>query len=108
MMLIRDKVGDNIKEATKSIENDKFEIVSLEKDEEFFEAIMRKLQDELDIFHITKTIDGLAEIVELVDWLQISLGMTHLEEVIEDRKEKLGLYWKKYYIKDFDERAEKK
>lgn len=101
-MLIRDKVGDSIKEASKDLKNDKFEIISLETDEEFFEAIIRKLQDEIEIFHITKSIDGLAEIVELVDWLQISLGMTHLEQVIENRKEKLGLYWKKYYIKDFD------
>lgn len=101
-MLIRDKIGDNIKEASKDLKNDKFEIISLEADEDFFEAIIRKLQDELEIFHITKSIDGLAEIVELVDWLQISLGMTHLEQVIENRKEKLGLYWKKYYIKDFD------
>lgn len=101
-MLIRDKVGDNIKESSKGLKNDKFEIISLKTDEDFFEAIIKKLKDELEVFHITKSIDGLAEIVELVDWLQISLGMTHLEQVIENRKDKLGLYWKKYYIKDFD------
>lgn len=101
-MLIRDKVGDNLKEASKDLKNEKFEIVSLETDEDFFEAIIRKLQGELEVFHITKSVDGLAEIVELIDWLQISLGMSHLDKVIENRQEKLGLYWKKYYIKDFD------
>ena len=105
-MLIRDKIGDNLLEATKNIENQKFEIIELATDEEFFEAIMNKLKDEIEMLHITKSIDGLAEIVELVDWIQISLGTKHLDKIIENRQDKLGLYWKKYYIKDFDERVE--
>ena len=105
-MLIRDKIGDNLLEAAKNIENDKFEIIELATDEEFFEAIMAKLKDEIEMLHITKSVHGLAEILELVDWIQISLGTKHLDEIIEERKEKLGLYWKKYYIKDFDEENE--
>lgn len=101
-MLIRDKIGDNIKEIVKENEQKKvdFEIVQLETDEDFFEAIIQKIQDEIRLLHTTKSIDTLAEIVELVDWLQISLGTSQLENVIEHRKEKLGLYWKKYFIKD--------
>jgi len=102
-MLIRDKIGDNLLEASQNLENDKFKIIQLKTEEEFFEAIIEKLKDEIDLLHITKSIDGLAEIIELVDWIQISLGTRHLEKIIENRKEKLGLYWKKYYIKDFDE-----
>ena len=105
-MLIRDKIGDNLLKATKDMENEKFEIIELATDEEFFDAIMSKLKDEIEMLHITKSIEGLAEIVELVDWIQISLGTKHLDKIIENRKEKLGLYWKKYYIKDFDERTE--
>lgn len=103
-MLIRDKIGENIKNAIDKNEKVKFEVVSLENDEDFFESIVQKIKDEVELLHITKSVDCLAEIVELVDWLSISLGTTHLEDVIEHRKEKLGLYWKRYYIKDFDER----
>jgi predicted house-cleaning noncanonical NTP pyrophosphatase (MazG superfamily) len=105
-MLIRDKIGDNLLEATKDMENEKFEIIELATDEEFFDAIMSKLKDEIEMLHITKSVHGLAEIIELVDWIQISLGTKYLDKIIENRKEKLGLYWKKYYIKDFDERTE--
>ena len=103
-MLIRDKIGENIKNSILQNEKVKFEIVSLDDDGDFFEAIVQKIKDEIELLHITKSVDCLAEIVELVDWLSISLGTTHLEDVIEHRKEKLGLYWERHYIKDFDER----
>ena len=103
-MLIRDKIGEKIQKALEENKSAKFEVIKLETDEDFFEAIISKLQDEIELLHITKSVDSLAEIVELVDWLKISLGITRLDQVVENRKEKLGLYWSKYYIKDFDER----
>lgn len=101
-MLIRDNIGESIKKMIEKNQEKKadFEIVELSTDEDFFEAVIQKIQDEIKLLHTTKSIDSLAEIVELVDWLQISLGTTHLDDVIEHRKEKLGLYWKKYFIKD--------
>ncbi len=101
-MLIRDNIGESIKKMVEENREKKadFEIVQLETDEDFFEAVIQKIQDEIKLLHTTKSIDSLAEIVELIDWLQISLGTTHLDDVIEHRKEKLGLYWKKYFIKD--------
>jgi len=36
----------------------------------------------------------------LVDWLQICLGTTHIANVVEHRKEKMGLYYKKYYVRE--------
>jgi len=103
-MLIRDKIGQKIQKTLKETSNATFEVVKLETDEDFFEAVINKLQDEIELLHITKSVDCLAEIVELVDWLKISLGTTRLDEIVENRKEKLGLYWDKFYIKDFDER----
>ena len=103
-MLVRDKIGEKIQKALEKNEGAKFEIVKLETDEDFFEAVVNKLHDEIELLHITKSVDSLAEIVELIDWLKISLGTTRLDQIVEHRKEKLGLYWEKYYIKDFDER----
>lgn len=102
-MLIRDNIGDSIKQTLDEQKEKKFEIVSLETDEEFFQAIVQKIRDEIEMLHLTKSVDNLAEVVELIEWLQISLGMSHLSDVIEYRKEKLGLYWKKYYIKDIEQ-----
>lgn len=103
-MLIRDKIGENIKKAIDDNERVKFEVITLDNDSDFFEAIVQKIKDEVELLHITKSIDCLAEIVELVDWLNVSLGTSSLGDVIENKKEKLGLYWNRYYIKDFDER----
>ena len=48
----------------------------------------------------TKSVDDLAEIMELVDWIQVALGTTNINDVIQNREEKLGMYWKRYFIKD--------
>lgn len=100
-MLIRDKVAEQIQEAISKVNDSDVEIVTL-TNEEFFQAIITKIKSELDLLETTKSIDNLAEIMELVDWIQIALGTTNINDVIETRADRLGLYWKKYYIKEKD------
>lgn len=102
-MLIRDKVGEEIQKAIEKVADSEVEIRIL-TNEEFFEAIMSKIKSELDVLEKTKSLDSLAEIVELVEWIQVALGTTNLQDIIEERAEKLGLYWKKYYIKEKTEK----
>jgi predicted house-cleaning noncanonical NTP pyrophosphatase (MazG superfamily) len=99
-MLIRDLVGERIKEQLSRAIDSEFELVELKNNNEFFNAIVSKISSELESLKITKNVDNLAEIVELVDWLQIALGVSRINDLIEIRKEKLGLYWKKFYLKD--------
>ena len=99
-MLIRDNVGEEVLRAIEEVKDSDVEVVSLETNDEFFEAIMLKIKSELALLETTKSIANLAEIMELIDWIQIALGTTKINEVIEERKQKLGLYYKKYYIKE--------
>lgn len=99
-MLIRDNVGDEVLKAIEEVKDSEVEVVSLTTNDEFFQAIMLKIKSELSLLETTKSIDNLAEVMELIDWIQISLGTTKINEVIEERKEKLGLYYKKYFIKE--------
>lgn len=99
-MLIRDKIGDKIKKEIEERGSKDIEIITLETNEEFFEAIMDKLSNELDLLYLSKNVNSLVEIIELIDWLKIALGTSKLNELVEDKKEDLGLYWKRYYIKD--------
>jgi predicted house-cleaning noncanonical NTP pyrophosphatase (MazG superfamily) len=99
-MLIRDNVGKQLSDSLKQVKDKDFEIVKLSTNDEFFVAIVSKIKSEIEMLEINKSVDNLAELVELIDWLQICLGMTHLDQVIEYRREKLGLYWEKYFIKD--------
>jgi predicted house-cleaning noncanonical NTP pyrophosphatase (MazG superfamily) len=102
-MLIRDKVAAELKDAFDKAKESDVEIVSLSSNEEFFQAIISKIKSEIDLLETTKSIQNLAELVELVDWLQVSLGTSKLDEVIEERQEKLGLYWGRHYIKEKDD-----
>ena len=99
-MLIRDNVGEEVLRAIEEVKDSDVEVVSLETNDEFFEAIMLKIKSELALLETTKSVANLAEIMELIDWIQIALGTTKINEVIEERKQKLGLYYKKYYIKE--------
>ena len=98
-MLVRDKVGQEIARAIEEVDDSSCEVVRLNNDD-FFEAIISKIKSEIDVLQGTKSIDSLAEIIELVDWIQVALGTTDMIDVIEHRAEKLGLYWQKYYIKN--------
>lgn len=99
-MLIRDKVGERIKEELEQRGSTELEIVTLDSDEEFFDALMQKIEHEIELLHITKNISNLVEVIELLDWVKIVLGSTKLTDMVEDKKEDLGLYWKRYFIKD--------
>jgi predicted house-cleaning noncanonical NTP pyrophosphatase (MazG superfamily) len=99
-MLVRDKVGKELLKAIEEVKDSQVEVVSLHDDEDFLQAIFSKIKSEIDVLEVTKSIDALAEIVELIDWIQICFGTTQLEQVIERRKEKLGLYWQRFYIKE--------
>lgn len=99
-MLVRDKIGERLKKEIEERGSKDIEIVSLESDDDFFEAIMDKLLSELDLLYLNKDISTLVEIIELIDWLKISLGTAKLNTLVEDKKDDLGLYWKRYYIKD--------
>jgi predicted house-cleaning noncanonical NTP pyrophosphatase (MazG superfamily) len=99
-MLIRDKVGQKMLEAIKEVKDKQVEIVKLTDNEEFLQAILAKIKSEIGNLEITRSVDSLAEIVELVDWIQVCFGSTRLDEVIEHRKDRLGLYWERFYIKD--------
>lgn len=98
-MLVRDKVGEEIQRAIDEVADSDVEVQML-TNEDFFDAIILKIRSELDVLEQTKSLDSLAEIMELVDWVQIALGTTNIQDVIQDRADKLGLYWKKYYIKE--------
>jgi predicted house-cleaning noncanonical NTP pyrophosphatase (MazG superfamily) len=98
-MLVRDKVGEEIKKAIEEVADSDVELQML-TNEEFFDAIILKIRSELDVLEQTKSLDSLAEIMELVDWVQVALGTTNIQDVIQNRADKLGLYWKKYYIKE--------
>ena len=98
-MLVRDKVGEEIKKAIEEVADSDVELRML-TNEEFFDAIILKIRSELDVLEQTKSLDSLAEIMELVDWVQVALGTTNIQDVIQNRADKLGLYWKKYYIKE--------
>lgn len=98
-MLVRDKVGEEVARAIKEVDDSSCEVVKLNNDD-FFEAIISKIKSEIDVLQGTKSLDSLAEIIELVDWIQVALGTTDLVDIIENRAEKLGLYWQKYYIKN--------
>lgn len=99
-MLIRDKVGEEIQETIKKHKQSEVSLIKLNSNEEFFQALIEKIQDELDLLTITKAPEHLAEIYELIDWVQISLGITGVNDIIEKRKDKLGLYWNRYYLKE--------
>jgi len=103
-MLIRDKVGKKMLEALEHVKDKEVEITKLHDNEEFFQAVMAKIKSEIEILELTRSIDSLAEIVELVDWIQICFGTTGLDHVIDERKQKLGLYWERYYIKDGEDK----
>ena len=98
-MLVRDKVGEEIQRAIDKVADSDVEVQML-TNEDFFDAIILKIRSELDVLEQTKSLDSLAEIMELVDWVQIALGTTNIQDVIQSRADKLGLYWKKYYIKE--------
>ena len=98
-MLVRDKVGEEIQRAIDEVADSDVEVQML-TNEDFFDAIILKIRSELDALEQTKSLDSLAEIMELVDWVQIALGTTNIQDVIQSRADKLGLYWKKYYIKE--------
>lgn len=100
-MLIRDKVAEELQNAITEVSDSDVEIVQL-TNEEFFQAIITKIKSELQLLETTKSVDNLAEIMELVDWIQIALGTTNIQDVIQNRADRLGLYWKKYYIKEKD------
>lgn len=99
-MLIRDKVGEEIQRAIDEVNDSEVEVIQLHSSDDFFEAIISKLRSELDLLETTKSLDNLAEIMELVDWIQIALGSTNINDVIKSREEKLGMYWKRFFIKD--------
>lgn len=101
-MLIRDKVGQQLKDSINKVKDKEVEIIKLQTNEEFFKAIISKIRSEIDLLEITKSVQNMAELVELIDWLQIALGNTSLSDVIEERQEKLGLYWEKYFLKDLE------
>lgn len=98
-MLVRDKVGEEIQRAIDEVADSDVEVQML-TNEDFFDAIILKIRSELDVLEQTKSLDSFAEIMELVDWVQIALGTTNIQDVIQSRADKLGLYWKKYYIKE--------
>jgi len=98
-MLVRDKVGEEVQRAIDEVADSDVEVQML-TNEEFFDAIILKIRSELDVLEQTKSLDSLAEIMELVDWVQVALGTTNIQDVIQNRADKLGLYWKKYYIKE--------
>ena len=102
-MLIRDKVAKELMEAFDKVKDKEVEIVSLSSDDDFFEAIIAKIRSEIDLLEITKSIDNLAEIMELVDWIQVCLGTSRINDVIKEREQKLGVYWGRYYIKEQDD-----
>lgn len=102
-MLIRDKVAKELMEAFDKVKDKEVEIVSLSSDDDFFEAIITKIRSEIDLLEITKSIDNLAEIMELVDWIQVCLGTSRINDVIKEREQKLGVYWGRYYIKEQDD-----
>lgn len=99
-MLIRDKIGERLLKEIKERGSNELEIVSLDNDEDFFEAIIEKLSNELDLFYVSRDITNLVEVIELLDWIKVALGMTKLSDLVEDKKEDLGLYWNRYYIKE--------
>jgi len=99
-MLVRDKIGEQLEEQFKEYDTSDVEIIRLQTNEELFNAILDKIKNELDLLSLSKSADNLAEIIELVDWLQICLGTTHIANVVEHRKEKMGLYYKKYYVRE--------
>jgi predicted house-cleaning noncanonical NTP pyrophosphatase (MazG superfamily) len=99
-MLLRDKVGEELINAINKVKDSQVEVVKLIDNEDFLEAVISKIKSEIEILESTKSVDSLAEIVELIDWIQICFGTTKLNEVIEHRKDKLGLYWERYYIKE--------
>lgn len=99
-MLLRDKVAKQLLNAIDKTKDSEVLIEKLETNEEFFQAIILKIRSELDLLEITKSVENLAELMELIDWIQISLGTTNINNVIENRAEKLGLYWDRYYIKE--------
>lgn len=99
-MLVRDRVGKELIRAIEKVKDAEVEVVQLHDNEEFLEAIFLKIKSEIDNLQATKSINALAEIVELIDWIQVCFGTTSLDVLIEERKDKLGLYWERFYIKE--------
>ena len=99
-MLIRDRVGEELLRAIEEVKDSQVEIVKLTDNEDFLGAIISKIKSEIEVLETTKSVDALAEIMELVDWIQVCFGTTKMNELIDNRKEKLGLYWERYYIKE--------
>lgn len=101
-MLVRDRVGKELIKAIEKVKDAEVEVVQLRDNEEFLEAIFLKIKSEIDNLQATKSVSALAEIVELIDWIQVCFGTTSLDVLIEERKDKLGLYWERFYIKEKD------
>lgn len=99
-MLVRDKVGEKLIETISKTKKSEIQIVKLDDNEEFLQALFSKIKNELEILELTRSPDSIAEICELFDWVQICLGSLRIDDIIEERKDKLGLYWERYYIKD--------
>lgn len=99
-MLIRDKIGEQLEKQLGEYTISEVELVRLSSNEELFNALIQKINNELQLLLLTKSIDNLAEIIELIDWLQICLGTSHINNIVEHRKEKMGLYYKRYFLRE--------
>lgn len=75
----------------------------IKNDEKFLELLVNKLKADISLFEITKSKDLLAEVEEVIEFIKMTLGFPSLWELREDKKERYGLFWKRFNVKvDFN------
>ena len=80
--LVRDKIPEILQR-----EGKKFRVVARLRGEELVQALIDKLREEVEEFASTRSIEELADILEVVDALARQLGSS-LEQVLELKRRK--------------------
>jgi len=97
--LIRDKIPEIIEEAGNNYE---MEVLD---DEDYFKALNKKLQEELDEYKASKEIMELADLVEIIyailDYKNISRA--EFEKMRKEKQKERGGFEKKLFLKKAEE-----
>ncbi len=101
--LVRDKIPEIIKESGKTCE---IEILS---DEAYLEMLDKKLDEELSEYHESKSLEELADLLEVLKAVALARGFSveELYHVCDEKKKARGGFEKKILLKEVKDRDQK-
>ena len=97
--LVRDKIPEIIEAAGKSC------VTEILSEEEYFELINAKLDEELAEYHADHSLEELADLMEVIRAAAAELGSSpeELERIRQEKHEKRGGFEKKLLLKEVGE-----